>query len=270
MDPHSPFPEQYWSQPPEVLIQALGTSANGLDQLQAQQRLKGYGPNRLSDRKKASDIGLFLKQFKSPITLILLFATGISAIVKDWGDALIILVIVFSSAALSFFQERNANHASEKLRSQIAVKSEVIRNNEPQTIPTWQIVPGDVVLLSAGSLVPADGLVLEAKDFFVNQAALTGESLPVEKSPGIISAAATLTGRTNMVFMGTSVRSGSARVLVVKTGGQAAIGQLASRLTLRPPETEFERGIKHLGSWVSAKRNHAPDGPGNLFPQRVL
>lgn len=251
MNTRPSFPEQYWSQPPDVLFKALETSANGLDQLEAQHRLEQYGPNRLSAQKKASDIGLFLNQFKSPITLMLLIATGISAVLRDWADALIILVIVFSSAILSFIQERNANHASEKLRSQIATNSDVIRDNEPQTIPAWQVVPGDIVLLSAGSLVPADGLVLEAKDFFINQAALTGESLPVEKNPDPISADAVLAGRTNTVFMGTNVRSGSARVLIVNTGKDAVFGQLASRLALRPPENEFQRGIRRLGYLLS-------------------
>lgn len=251
MNTRPSFTEQYWSQPPEALFQVLETSSSGLSQQEAQHRLEQYGPNRLDAQQKASDFKLFLNQFKSPIILILLFATGISAVLKDWVDALIILVIVFSSAVLSFIQERNANHASEKLRAQIATKSDVIRDNEPQTIPSWQVVPGDTVLLSAGNLVPADGLVLKAKDFFVNQAALTGESLPVEKIPGTINADAVLAGRTNTVFMGTNVRSGSARVLIVKTGKEATFGQLASRLTLRPPETEFEHGIKRLGYLLS-------------------
>lgn len=251
MNNHPSIPEQYWSQPPEALFQTLGTSANGLAKIEAQRCLEQYGPNRLSAQKKSSDIGLFLNQFKSPITLMLLFATGISAVLRDWIDALIILVIVFSSAVLSFIQERNATNASEKLRSQIATKSDVIRDKEPQTILTWQVVPGDIVLLSAGSLVPADGLVLEAKDFFVSQASLTGESLPVEKNPGVVSTDAGLAERSNVVFMGTSVRSGNARILVVQTGKDAVFGQLASRLTLRPPETEFERGIRRLGYLLS-------------------
>jgi len=248
---HPSFPEQYWSQPPEALLQTLGTSTRGLTQQEAQRRLEQFGLNWLKAQKRASNIGLFLNQFKSPITLILLFATGISAVLRDWIDALIILVIVFSSAILSFIQEYNAHNASEKLRSQVATKADVVRDGKNQSISTWQVVPGDVALLSAGSLVPADGLVLEAKDFFVNQAALTGESLPVEKNPGLVSAGATLAERTNMVFMGTNVRSGSARILVVQTGKDAVFGQLASHLTLRPPETEFERGIRRLGYLLS-------------------
>ena len=109
-------------------------------------------------------------------------------------------------------------------------------------------MPGDVVLLSAGSLVPADGVLLEARDFYVNQAVLTGETFPVEKTARAGGGAgAGLTERTNCVFMGTNVRSGSARALVVQTGTATAFGQIAERLTLRPPETEFERGIRRFG-----------------------
>jgi len=243
--------EQYWSQTTEAMLQALESSSSGLTKSEAQRRLEQFSSNQLQAQKRASKFGLFLNQFKSPITLMLLFATGISALLRDWIDALIILAIVISSAVLSFIQEYNANNASEKLRSQVATKSDVIRDNKPQSIPTWQVVPGDIALLSAGSLVPADGLVLEAKDFFINQAALTGESLPVEKNPGPVSPVATLAERSNVVFMGTSVRSGSGRVLVVKTGKDAVFGKLASRLTLRPPETEFERGIRRLGNLLS-------------------
>jgi Mg2+-importing ATPase len=171
----------------------------------------------------------------------------ISAALKDWVDAVIILLIVLGSALLSFFQEYNANNAAEKLRAQVSLKTEVQRDGKSVSVPTDEIVPGDVVLLSAGSLIPADGLVIEARDFFVNQAVLTGETFPVEKESGVVSENAGLPERTNVVFMGTNVRSGSAKVLIVETGAQTAFGQIAGRLTLRPPETEFERGIKRLG-----------------------
>ena len=192
-------------------------------------------------------MGLFLNQFKSPIVLILVFATVVSAFLGDWVDAAIILLIVMGSALLSFYQEYNANNAAEKLREQVSFKTDVLRDGKPASIPTDAIVPGDVVLLSAGSLIPADGLVIEARDFFVNQAVLTGETFPVEKMPGIIPESAGLAERTNVVFMGTNVRSGNAKVLIVQTGLQTAFGQIANRLTLRPPETEFERGIRKLG-----------------------
>jgi Mg2+-importing ATPase len=247
MTDNSSLPEQYWSQPSPSLLAALHTTPDGLTAAEARQRLEGYGPNLLQAKEKTTALRLFLNQFKSPIVLILLFATVISAFLQDWVDAVIILLIVMGSALLSFYQEYNANNAAEKLREQVSFKTDVLRDGKPASIPTDEIVPGDVVLLSAGSLIPADGLVIEARDFFVNQAVLTGETFPVEKMPGILPESAGLAERTNIVFMGTNVRSGNAKVLIVQTGLQTAFGQIAKRLTLRPPETEFERGIRKLG-----------------------
>ncbi len=166
-------------------------------------------------------------------------------------DAIIILLIVLGSALLSFYQELNANNAAEKLKEQISFKSNVVRDGKIAEISTEDIVPGDVVILSAGSLIPADGLVIEAHDFFVNQAVLTGETFPVEKMVGIIPEGAGVAARTNVVFMGTNVSSGNAKALIVETGLQTAFGQIADSLTLRPPETEFERGIRKLGYLLS-------------------
>jgi Mg2+-importing ATPase len=239
--------DQYWRQPPDRLAKALHSTPDGLAAADARQRLAQVGPNALQARERATPLRFFLDQFKSPIVLILLFATGVSAVTQEWVDALIILAIVLGSALLSFFQEYSANTAAERLRSQVMVKSTVLRDGRPQAVPAGEIVPGDVVLLSAGSLVPADGVLLEARDFYVNQAVLTGETFPVEKKSGPVAAQAGLTERTNCVFMGTNVRSGSARALIVQTGAATAFGQIAERLTLRPPETEFERGIRHFG-----------------------
>jgi Mg2+-importing ATPase len=237
----------YWSKEAREIESGLNSSTNGLSQSAAQETLEHVGHNTIQSKERVTPLGLFLNQFKSPIVLILIFATVISAFLKDWVDAVIILLIVLGSALLSFFQEYNANNAAEKLRAQVSLKTEVLRDGKSISVPTEEIVPGDVVLLSAGSLIPADGLVLEAKDFFVNQAVLTGETFPVEKRPGVVAENAGLPDRTNVVFMGTNVRSGSARVLIVQTGAQTAFGQIADRLTLRPPENEFQRGIKQLG-----------------------
>ncbi|MEJ5225145.1 MAG: HAD-IC family P-type ATPase, partial [Anaerolineales bacterium] len=240
-------PFHFWSKEIDEVFQALNSSINGLSSEQAQAVLRRVGLNRIQSEKKVTPLGLFLNQFKSPIVLILVFATLISAFLQDWADAVIILLIVLGSALLSFYQEYNANNAAQKLREQISFKTDVLRDGKPASIPTEEVVPGDVVLLSAGSLVPADGLVLEAKDFFVNQAVLTGETFPVEKTAGKVAENAALAERTNTVFMGTSVRSGTAKVLIVETGLNTAFGKIAGSLNLRPPETEFQRGIKHLG-----------------------
>ncbi|MBC8249305.1 MAG: magnesium-translocating P-type ATPase [Anaerolineales bacterium] len=240
-------PSQYWSESPDSLLAALYSTAEGLSTDDARQRLEQFGPNVLKVKEKTTALGLFLNQFKSPIILILLFATGVSAVTKEWVDALIILTIVLGSAVLSFWQEYSANTAAEKLRAQVMIKATVLRDGQPQTIPAEEVVPGDVVLLSAGSLIPADGVLLEARDFYVNQAVLTGETFPVEKKPGPVAVQASLAQRINCVFMGTNVRSGSARALIVQTGKATAFGQIAERLSLRPPETEFERGVRRFG-----------------------
>jgi Mg2+-importing ATPase len=241
----------YWSQPQDSLLSELHSAPDGLSTADAAQRLAQYGPNLLQAREKETALGLFLNQFKSPIILILLFATGVSAATKEWVDALIILTIVFGSAVLSFLQEYHANTAAEKLRAQVTVKANVLRDGQIQSVLAAEVVPGDVVLLSAGSLVPADGVLLEVRDFYVNQAVLTGETFPVEKKLGPIAAQASLAERANCVFMGTNVRSGTAHVLIVRTGTATAFGQIAERLTLRPPETEFERGVRRFGYLLS-------------------
>ncbi|MEO7323957.1 MAG: magnesium-translocating P-type ATPase [Dokdonella sp.] len=236
-----------WSLPPEQLMAALRTDANGLTQADAAQRLRHYGPNALDALKRQGALGLYANQFKSPLVLILIFASIVSLIASEWVDAGVVLAVVFGSTILGFVQEYIASNAIEKLRSQVTINSVVLRGGQLQTMQSTQVVPGDIVVLSAGSLIPADGIVLEAKDFFVNQAVLTGETFPVEKKPGEVAANASLAERSNSVFMGTSVRSGTARLLLVQTGKATEFGKIAGMLALRPPLTEFERGIARFG-----------------------
>jgi Mg2+-importing ATPase len=244
-------PEAFWAIQASELFEQLQSTPKGLTGEAARKRLEQFGPNLLEAREKTAAARLFLNQFKSPIVLILLFATSVSAVTRDWVDALIILAIVLGSAVLSFLQEYHANTATERLRTRLTTKVSVIRDGNPQSISTEEVVPGDIVLLSAGSLVPADGVVIEAKDFYVNQAVLTGETFPVEKRRGPVAAQATLAERTNCVYMGTNARSGTARALILRTGRTTAFGQIAERLTLRSPETEFERGIRRFGYLLS-------------------
>jgi Mg2+-importing ATPase len=228
--PHEPTaPETFWSHPAEQLLTELHSTADGLQPAEADQRLKQYGPNAIRAQQQATALSLLFEQFKSPLVLILIFAAIVSGIVGEWTDAIIILVIVLGSTILGFVQEYIASNAVQKLQSQIIIKSSVLRGGQPQTVPSEQVVPGDVVMLSAGSLIPADGVVLEAKDFFVNQAVLTGETFPVEKEPSVVPANASLAERTNCVFMGTSVGSGTAKVLIVETGSATVFGQIAGK-----------------------------------------
>ncbi|MDZ7393314.1 MAG: cation-transporting P-type ATPase, partial [candidate division KSB1 bacterium] len=237
----------YWSVAPDQLLPTLRATPNGLQQSDAQERLKQYGLNTIRAQQRATWSRLLLSQFKSPLVIILIFAATVSGFVGEWVDASIVLAIVLGSTILGFAQEYAASSAVEKLRSLVTIKSCVLRDGQPQMLPSEQVVPGDVVVLSAGNLIPADGIVLRAKDFFVNQAVLTGETFPAEKRPGIVPAKASLGERTNCVFMGTNVSSGTAEVLIVQTGRATVFGQVAERLRLRPPETEFERGVRRFG-----------------------
>ena len=247
MTNHNDKLDPSWSQSLDNLLIALHSNASGLSSTEATRRLQQYGPNTLKAGQQVTALGLFLNQFKSPLVLILVFAVIVSAFAQEWTDAIIILLIILGSSILGFWQEYSATNAVAKLRARVTIKATVLRNGKTQTIPAEAVVPGDVVLLSAGSLIPADGVLLEAKDFFVSQAVLTGETFPVEKKLGQVAAQAGLAARTNCVFMGTSVRSGTARALITQTGAKTAFGQIAERLKLRPPETEFEHGIRRFG-----------------------
>jgi len=172
------LPEAYWSLSSEALFQGLKSSSNGLSSAEAQQRLSEFGKNLLQEKKKTGPFWLFLNQLKSPLVLILVFAAAISIATGEWIDATIVIAIILASAVLGFIQEYSAGNAVEKLRSQVKLKTNVLRDNQPVSVPVEEVVPGDVVLLSAGSLIPADGVVLQADDFFVNQAVLTGETFP--------------------------------------------------------------------------------------------
>ena len=190
---------------------------------------------------------LLIAQFKSPLILILISAVGLSFFLHDSADALIILVIVLASGLLGFWQERGAAHAVEKLVAMVQVKSIALREGHPQETPNEEIVPGDIVLLNAGDSIPGDCLILESKDLFVDEATLTGETYPVEKMAGMLPPETRLAQRTNALFLGTHVVSGTAKAVVVQTGTDTEFGKVSERLKLKPPETEFERGVRRFG-----------------------
>jgi len=239
--------EKFWSLAPDLVLEKLSGASDGLASQEAEARLAGYGPNALDKKDKAHAVKLFLRQFSSPLVLILVFAAVVAIAMNDWLDGGVIIFILIISAALGFVQEYRAANLIEALQTRLARYAQVMRDGVQQKIMVQLLVPGDIVLLSAGSLVPADGLILEAKDFFVSEAILTGESLPVEKLPGPCPESAPISQRTNAVFMGTSVRSGTARMLVVHTGKHSLYGDISTRLSQRAPETEFERGLRDFG-----------------------
>ena len=243
-------PEPFWSRTADRLLADLGSSAAGLSDADAAERLVRFGPNAIEDETRLSTGRLFLRQFESPLVLILLFGAGVSLVLREWVDASIILLVVLGSALLGFFQEYRASKAVEGLKQRLALTTPVRRSGTETSVPARTLVPGDVMVLSAGNLVPADGLIIESRDFLVSEASLTGELFPVEKRPGVIAADAPLAGRTNSVFLGSSVRSGTAAVLVVETGRNTQFGGIAARLRARPPETEFARGVRQFGTML--------------------
>lgn len=189
----------------------------------------------------------FLSQFKNPIILILISATIISAVTGEFIDAMIILTIILASAILSYYQEYTASNVIAELRAKVQAKSIVFRNGQSIEIPSKEVVPGDIIQLSTGSLIVADGLILDSSHLFVNESILTGESQTAEKKPAAVSEEASIEERINCVFTGTSVQSGSATMVVVGTGENTEFGRIADKLSLRPPETDFERGVRRFG-----------------------
>ena len=238
---------EFWSIPTSKLLEQMRSSPRGLSGGEASQRLTQYGPNLMRRGRKTATLSLLLSQFSSPIVLMLLFAAGLSFYLEDRTDAFIIVVIVLASGLLGFWQERGAAGAVDKLLALVHVRVTALRDGKAVEIPIEEVVPGDVVSLSAGRGVPGDCLILESQDLFVDEATLTGETYPVEKSPGVLPAQTALAQRTNVLFVGTHVVSGTATALVVGTGTNTEFGKISERLRLRPEETEFEHGVRRFG-----------------------
>ena len=237
----------YWTIPADELLVRLQTRPDGLRAEEAQQRQAQYASARLKPRQDIRPLYVLLSQFRSPIILILLFAATMSLFLSDRTDALIILTIILVSAFLGFWQEHGAAKAVASLLAIVRVKTEVWRVGQQVEVPLDEIVPGDVINLSAGSSIPGDGVVLESKDLFVDEATLTGETYPAEKSVAAVSATAPLNQRTNSLFMGTHVVSGHAKAVIVHIGKDTEFGRIAGHVMLRPPETDFERGVRRFG-----------------------
>jgi Mg2+-importing ATPase len=238
----------FWGFDREEVLKTFATSEQGLSSEAVEERLLRYGPNAIETGPATGALAVFLNQFKSPITLILLFAIGVSLVVHDKVDSLIILMIVLISAFLGFVQEQGAQRAVETLLTTMKIKVNVLRDGSVHTVPVEEIVPGDVVDMAAGARVPADCYILDAKGVYANESALTGETFPVEKRPSVLPGHAGLAQRINCLWVGTNVVSGSVRAVAVATGRATEFGRIADRLRLRPPETEFQRGVRRFGN----------------------
>jgi P-type Mg2+ transporter len=239
--------QPFWNLPTGKAVEQLGSTLRGLSSLDARSRLERNASTRLTVKKRTDSFTILAGQFSSPIVLLLVAAAVISLFLHDSTDAAIILTIVFASGLLGFWQERGAAGAIAKLLSLVEVKAKVLRDGTAIDVPLADIVTGDVVLLSAGATVPGDCLILESRDLFADEATLTGETFPAEKAVAVLAPDTPLSQRTNILFLGTHVVSGTATALVTATGRDTEFGKISDRLKLRPPETDFERGVRRFG-----------------------
>jgi Mg2+-importing ATPase len=239
-------PAAFWQYDAGFWFQKLQSSEKGLSATEAALKYRVLNERTVKKSSFQKDIHLFLRQFKNPLMLLLIGAVILSAFLGDTSDVLIILFIVLSSGLMSFFQERNAGKVIERLQSLIALKCTVVRDGIPVEIPSGQVVAGDVLLLHAGDMIPADCLVMESNQLYINEASLTGESYPSAKAPGALDEHTELIHRSNSVWQGTSVVSGSGKALIIHTGQDALFRNITKSVS-DVVETSFEKGIRKFG-----------------------
>jgi Mg2+-importing ATPase len=241
----------FWARPIDAVFAELGSGPAGLGADEARARLSRFGPNEPAPPHRFEPLREIGSYLINPLVLILLCASAASAIFGQVVSSIIVATMLLLSIALNFTQTYQSQAAARRLREQVGQRATVRRDGRPRLIPAREVVPGDVVRLSAGDLVPGDGRLLSSKDLFLNEAALTGESLPREKhADAPVPADATIVDAPIVVLQGTSVVSGLGEVLIVRTGGRTQFGEVAARLAGRAPETEFERGTRRFGMLI--------------------
>ena len=241
----------FWQQPTAELLKELASSSEGLTSLEASSRLLRYGGNDATAAKRVPAWLRLARRFANPLIIVLLLASAFSAATGQVASFTIVVAIVLLSILLDFVQESRAQNAVDALREQVALRADVRRDGNEASLPVAQLVPGDVVQLSAGDLVPADGVLLNCRDFFLNQALLTGKSYPVEKHVAQQGdPAAEINEARTVALAGTSVVSGSATLLVCQTGKETTLGKLAGVLITKPPPTSFETGLRRFSMLI--------------------
>ncbi|PTS96774.1 magnesium-translocating P-type ATPase [Pedobacter sp. HMWF019] len=243
----TPTDQQFWNLSSQNALSSLSATAEGLDSHQASKRLEQYGTNTLKDNSGRSGLSLFLQQFKSPVTLLLIAAAVLSGLLGDVPDTIIIFVIVLISSFLGYWQEKGAANAVKELLKMVQLRCTILRDGKQQELPFEEVVPGDIVYLSAGDIVPGDALLLTSQELFADEAAFTGETYPVEKDCAVLPANTPLSKRSNALFMGSHIISGKASILIMQTGANTEFGKISAQLQTKIPETDFERGIRHFG-----------------------
>jgi Mg2+-importing ATPase len=244
--------EAFWNLPLGTLAKSLDTTPDGLSQAEARRRLARYGPNDPSPPRHYSALGELIRLLLNPLVLILLVASVASALLGDLVGSLIVTVIVLISLVLDFYQTHRSQAAAQRLAQLIVTTATVRRDGKLQELPFADLVPGDVIALSAGDLVPADCRLLKSRFLAVNQAALTGESLAVDKEAvDLEQPVEDVADARNAVFLGSSVVSGNAEALVVATGASTELGHIGRFLRAKPPSTEFEHGMQSFANLIA-------------------
>ena len=234
----------------DTVLKELETSLDGLSQSEADSRLKKFGPNEIAREKRQSGLMRLLGNVKNPLVILLTALGVISFLTGDMRATMVIFVMVLLGVVLRFYQEMRADNAAEKLKAMVSNTATLVRGGKESEVPLKMLVPGDIIQLAAGDLVPADVRLLLAKDLFLNQSALTGESLPVEKKAA--SASADIQNPLelpNICFLGSNVESGSATAVVVHTGDQTYFGSLAASIVGQRVLTSFDKGINQF-TWL--------------------
>ena len=243
--------KQWHSETIEAVMEQLKVTNSGLDSNEASQRLITYGANELKKEKGKSPIKLFIGQFTNVLMIILLIAIGLSIAVGEPTDALIILAIVIASAVLGFTQEYRSEKAVEALKKMAAPNAIVIRDDKEIKIPATQLVPGDIVLLYTGDKIPADARLIETFTMKTDEAPLTGESAPVDKTTDELPSETQLNDRRNMIFSGTVVVYGRGKAIVTNTGMTTEFGKIAEMVQSAPQEkTPLEKRMGSVGKWI--------------------
>lgn len=243
--------QTFWQRPTAELLKELATSIEGLTSREAASRLLQYGANDATAMKRVPAWLRLARRFANPLIIVLLIASAFSVASGDAASFTIVVAIVLLSILLDFVQESRAQNAVDALREQVALRADVRRDGKEISLPVAQLAPGDIVRLSAGDLVPADGVLLNCRDFFVNQALLTGESYPVEKQIARQGdPAAEISEARTVALAGTSVVSGGATLLVCRTGKATTLGKLAGALVTKPPPTAFETGLRRFSMLI--------------------
>ena len=241
----------FWEKQIEDLFKELSSNYNGLTSKQSAHALKRYGTNSLRTIKQQSAFNAFLGRFKNPLVLLLLISAILIAFIGESKSALLIIIITLSSTLIDFVQERKASRSAELLKRMVKIKSLVFRDCEKRQIGVDKLAPGDIIELSAGNLVPADGYLLAANDFFVDQSSLTGESFPVEKRrENNLVHTSNPAHASHIVLSGTSVISGWARILICQTGSQTVLGLLAKTLNSENGTNSFLISMQEFGLFL--------------------